>query len=83
MTESRISGSTYPQMSPESSAAVARKLVEIVSLHHNEALSADQLDEVRRTVAAQLAATQRLHRFPLTNDREPIFVVRANSEVSA
>jgi hypothetical protein len=82
MTESRISGSAYPELSPESSAAIERKRVEIVSLHHKGALSADQLDEVRRTVAAQLAATERLHRFPLANDQEPIFVVRADSGVA-
>ena len=83
MTTSHTSRSTYPQLSAESSAAIAQKLVEIVSLHHDAALSADQLDEVGRRVAAQMAATERLHRFPLTNDREPIFVVGVNSEVPA
>ncbi|HET6502687.1 MAG TPA: hypothetical protein VFG87_18180 [Amycolatopsis sp.] len=72
-------GWRYPQLSAESSASVARKLVEIVSLYHGENLSADQLDAVRVCVAAQLAATERLRRFPLTNDQEPIFGVRADA----
>jgi hypothetical protein len=78
MTEAPTAiGSNYPQLSAESSAAVARRLIEIVSLYHGETLSADQLEAVRVCVAAQLAATERLHRFPLANDQEPIFTVNA------
>jgi hypothetical protein len=69
------SGSKYPQLSAESSAVVARKLAEIVSLYHGETLSAEQLDAVRASLAAQMAAAARLHRFPLANDQEPIFTV--------
>jgi hypothetical protein len=69
-------GSEYPELSPSSSAAVARRLAEVVSLHHGENLSAEQLDAVRVCVAAQLAAAERLHRFPLTNQHEPIFVAQ-------
>jgi hypothetical protein len=76
-------GARYPQLSAESSASVARKLVEIVSLHHGENLSVDQLEAVRLCVAAQLAAAERLRRFPLTNDQEPVFGVRADSGVPA
>jgi hypothetical protein len=83
MSEPRATGPGYPQLSPESSAAVARKLLEIVSLYHDESLSVDQLDAIRVCVSAQLAATERLHRFPLTNDHEPIFAVRTRSGVSA
>jgi hypothetical protein len=78
-----ITGATYPELSPEASAAVARKLVDIVSLYHGENLSADQLDAVRERVAAQLVAAERLHRFPLANDNEPIFTVRAQASVPA
>jgi hypothetical protein len=82
MTET-ATGSSYPRLSDGSSAAVARRLVEIVSLCHGEALSADQFDAVRVCVGAQLAAAERLHRFPLTNDHEPIFTVTANGGVPA
>ncbi|MDT7727629.1 MAG: hypothetical protein QOI21_4205 [Actinomycetota bacterium] len=79
MTEALTAlGSKYPQLSAESSAAVARRLIEIVSLYHGETLSADQLEAVRVCVAAQLVATERLHRFPLANDQEPIFTVNAH-----
>jgi hypothetical protein len=83
MTEACTTGSKYPQLPVESSAAIARKLIEVVSLYHCEALSTDQLDAVRTCVAAQLAATERLHRFPLTNDREPIFTVGTHSGIPA
>jgi hypothetical protein len=84
MTEAPTAiGSNYPQLSAESSAGVARRLIEIVSLHHGETLSADQLEAVRVCVAAQLAATERLHRFPLANDQEPAFTVTGHSGVVA
>jgi hypothetical protein len=83
MTESAATGSSYPRLSAGSSAAVARRLLEIVSLYHGETLSADQLDAVRACVGAQLAATERLHRFPLTDDQEPIFTVPAHGGVRA
>jgi hypothetical protein len=76
MTEAPTAiGSNYPRLSAESSAAVARSLIEVVSLYHGENLSADQLAAVSVCVAAQLAATERLHRFPLANDQEPVFTV--------
>jgi hypothetical protein len=83
MTATAATGSSYPRLSAGSSAAVARRLLEIVSLYHGESLSADQLDAVRTCVGAQLAATERLHRFPLTNDQEPIFTVTADGGAPA
>jgi hypothetical protein len=83
MTETPAIGSSYPRLSAGSSAAVARRLVEIVSLCHGETLSADQLDAVRACVGAQVAATERLHQFPLTNDQEPIFTVTPHGGVPA
>jgi hypothetical protein len=84
MTEAPTAiGACYPQLSAESSAAVARRLIEIVSLYHGETLSADQLEAVRVCVAAQLVATERLHRFPLANDQEPVFTVTTRGGVPA
>jgi hypothetical protein len=83
MTETPATGSSYPRLSAGSSAAVARRLVEIVTLDHGETLSGDQLDAVRVCVGAQLVATERLHRFPLTNDQERIFTVPAHGGVPA
>jgi hypothetical protein len=79
MTEAPTAiGSNYPKLSAESSAAIGRRLIEIVSLYHGETLSADQLEAVRVCVATQLMATERLHRFPLANDQEPVFTVGAH-----
>jgi hypothetical protein len=57
-------------------ADLAPALVELVREQHPEGLTADQLGEVRSAVAAQLAASERLRRFELTNDQEPVFAVR-------
>lgn len=70
-------GSAYPPLSPDTTAAVAGKLVDIVTQLHAEGLTEEQLGEVRGSVAAQLAAAERLHRFPLDNSHEPIFIVGA------
>jgi hypothetical protein len=70
-------GSAYPRLDPDTTAAVAGKLVDIVTLLHAEGLTEEQLGEVRVGVAAQLAAAERLHRFPLDNSQEPIFVAGA------
>lgn len=71
------SGSNYPQLSAEASAATVRKLAEIVSLRHGETLSAAQRSAILTCVAGQLAAAERLHRFSLGNQCEPIFTVDA------
>lgn len=68
----------YPSLSADSSAAVTELLVEVVSRYHSTALAEDQLQELRSRIGIQLAASDRLHRFPLTNDREPIFVIQAD-----
>lgn len=68
----------YPQLSAESTSAVAERLAEVVSRYHGDTLADDQLLELRSRLGIQLAAAERLHRFPLSNDQEPIFVVRAD-----
>jgi hypothetical protein len=68
----------YPQLSDESTAHVTDRLVEVVCRCHGDALAADQLSELRSRVGIQMAAAGRLHRFPLTNEHEPIFVVQAD-----
>jgi hypothetical protein len=71
-------GSGYPKLSPHTTSGIAERLTEIVSLQHGQSLSADHLLEVRERIDAQLAAAERLHSFPLSNDQEPIFVIRAD-----
>lgn len=68
----------YPRLSAESTDVIAQRLVEVVSRYHGDALADDQLLELRSRIGIQLAAADRLHRFALSNDREPIFVVRAD-----
>ncbi|HEY3717161.1 MAG TPA: hypothetical protein VGL39_21765 [Jatrophihabitantaceae bacterium] len=75
MTTRTAAGSTYPQLDPATTESVRDRLVEIVSLRHGDALTDDQLAELEDRIAVQLAATERLHHFPLTNDQEPIFIV--------
>jgi hypothetical protein len=70
------SGLKYPQPSAEVSAEIVRRLAGIVSLYHGESLSPAHLNAVRTCVAAQVAAAERLRRFPLANDREPMFTVQ-------
>lgn len=74
---------TYPQLSAAATATMAQRLVDIVSLQHGEALADDQLLELRTRVGSQLAAAARLHQFPLSNDQEPIFLVRTDEGGSA
>lgn len=69
---------TYPQLSAATTETVAQRLVDIVSLQHGEALADDQLLELRSRIGSQLAAAARLHQFPLSNDQEPIFLVRTD-----
>lgn len=76
MTHAPTDGSGYPRLAADTSEDVARKLVEIVTDHHPDGLTEDQLRQVRAAIAAQIAAAERLHRFPLRNDQEPIFAVR-------
>jgi hypothetical protein len=69
---------TYPQLSAKAAHDVAERLAEVVARYHGDGLAPDQLAELRSRIAIQLAAAGRLHRFPLNNAQEPIFVVRAD-----
>jgi len=71
--------STYPVLTEPSRAAVAARLVEIVTLRHPEGLAPHQLDEVMASVESQLRATERLHQFVLTNADEPAFTMPESS----
>jgi hypothetical protein len=68
----------YPQLSAEATDQVARRLAEIVSIEHGDALADDQMQELRSRIGSQLAAAARLHEFHLSNDQEPVFLVRTD-----
>jgi ABC-type microcin C transport system duplicated ATPase subunit YejF len=68
MTTPTAAGSHYPRLAPATVETVGERLAEIVSLRHGDALSDDQRAQLRDRIAVQLAATERLHQFPLTND---------------
>jgi len=68
----------YPQLPPGSIGRIAQLLTDIVSLQHGDELADDQLRELRSRIGSQLAAAARLHQFPLSNDQEPIFLVRTD-----
>lgn len=67
----------YPSLDDSTRTAIASRLVEVVSLSHPEGLTDAQRDEIVDRVAAQLAATERLHQFALSNSAEPAFVMPA------
>jgi len=75
MTTGSAGGSSYPALTQSSRAAVAARLVEIVTLRHPEGLTQGQLDELTVVVEAQLSATELLHRFDLANGDEPAFTL--------
>jgi hypothetical protein len=68
----------YPRLPPDSVGRVIQLLTDVVSLQHADELAADQLRELRSCIDSQLAAAARLHQFPLSNDQEPIFLVRTD-----
>lgn len=74
----RADHSVYPQLSADATEHIAERLAEIVSLEHGNALADDQTQELRSRIGSQLAAAARLHKFPLRNDQEPVFVVRTD-----
>ena len=71
----RVTDFMYPALDPDEVARLSERLLELVSARFGGALSPGQLDEVRGCVEAQIAATEKLHRFPLTNADEPAFVL--------
>jgi hypothetical protein len=70
----------YPALDPDEVASLSARLFELVSARFGGRLSADQVDEVRGRIQAQIAATEQLHRFPLTNADEPAFVLDLQAE---
>ena len=72
--------SDYPPLDEATVAAIAERYLEVISLSHPEGLTDAQREEVVATVAQQLAAAERLHRFPLTNAAEPAFVMPKGPE---
>jgi methionyl-tRNA formyltransferase len=66
---------TYPQLSASALAALNEKLVEIVALLQRGELSSEQSRELAASIRTQIANTEKLHQFPLTNANEPAFAL--------
>ncbi len=67
----------YPQLDPGQTAAVAAALEQLIQLRQSRQLTERQLSEMRSVIGAQIADTERLHAFVLTNADEPAFVMPA------
>jgi len=72
--------SAYPVLDAATVARIAEHLVDVITLMHAEGLDEAQQQEVVRSVEGQLAAAERLHRFPLTNAAEPAFIMPKGPE---
>ncbi len=73
----RTACTSYPETDPQTAGAIAERLVEVVALRHGSPLSVEQRSELATCVERQLAATERLHGFALSNAHEPAFVMPA------
>jgi hypothetical protein len=69
-----VADPAYPALAADAVARAGERLVDLVRQQFGE-LSPDQVEEVRGRVAAQIAAAEKLHAFPLTNADEPAFVL--------
>lgn len=73
------SAGAYPTLDPARKAAVAHHWLQLVVALQPFALTEIQVAELKAVIDAQLAATEVLHTFPLTNSDEPAFVMPARS----
>jgi len=64
----------YPLLHPAQMAAINTKLVEITVLRHQDSLSATQLADLIAAMEQQTRHLETLHRFPLKNSDEPVFI---------
>jgi hypothetical protein len=74
---SRQSSSVYPILDSASRADIADDLLQIVVRRHGGQVSDGQLTELKAVIEAQLADTEKLHAFALSNADEPAFVMPA------
>jgi hypothetical protein len=70
---------TYPILDASAAAAVAVAQQQIVTLRQRGRLTERQIAELQSVIEAQIADSERLHAFPLTNADEPAFVVAGAS----
>lgn len=68
-------GTLYPELDPATVSSLNAKLVDIVLLLHGGALSDAQLRELTASIRVQIANTQTLHQFALSNADEPAFAL--------
>lgn len=72
--ESRLSDTQYASLDPTDFSRVVGALLDIVTVQHGERLLAEDLDEIRLCLEAQVAAAKTLDAYPLANSDEPAFV---------
>jgi hypothetical protein len=65
----------YPQLSASAVAVLNEKLVDVVALLQREELTDEHLRELTASIELQIANTEKLHQFPLTNADEPAFAL--------
>ena len=64
----------YPLLEPEQAAQLNEALVEIVAAQHAGRLTEAQLAVLRAAIEQQTRDAEALHRFPLANADEPVFI---------
>lgn len=72
----------YPVLDPAAAVSVSEKLLELVRVRFDRELLPEQVEELRDRIAAHIAATEKLHAFPLTNADEPAFVLNLQAGTS-
>jgi hypothetical protein len=68
--------SNYPQMHESDRTRIVETLAKMVSLLHPEGLDDGQLREIAANLDVQIANTEKLRRFALTNAMEPAFSIQ-------
>lgn len=64
----------YPLLNPEQSVRLNAALVEIAALRHAGRLTEVQFHVLRTAIEQQTRDAEALHRIPLTNADEPVFI---------
>jgi glycine cleavage system regulatory protein len=65
----------YPVISAADRSRIVEQLADVVAARHPNLTDA-QRQELTATLETQVAITETLHAYPLTNADEPVFVVR-------
>jgi hypothetical protein len=68
-------GTRYPKLDRTALGTVVDATVEVAAQRMSDMITAEDTGRLRAQVASTLAATERLHQYPLTNADEPAFVL--------